>query len=211
MEEAETQIQTQSLINWLGTGSINLFGRPFSGKDTQANMLAKLFNCSVIGGGDIIRNSKRYDLHKELETGLLTPQTEYLKLVLPYLSLKKFAKKPLILSSLGRWHGEEPAIMKAAAESNHAIKMVIHLNIPESLVYKRWEAAKKLGDRGSRNDDTSNSIMTRLKEYTNKTLPVLDYYKQRGLLIEVDGSNSRKQVSEQIIKELIAASKNKVL
>lgn len=197
----ETKMQ---LKNWLGNGSINIFGRPFSGKDTQANLLANVFDCSVIGGGDIIRNSKHNYLRDDLKSGLLTPQDEYLKLVLPFLSLDKYTNKPLILSSLGRWHGEEPAILNAANESNHTIKAVIHLNIPEPLVYDRWQAAKELGDRGTRNDDNSNSIKTRLHEYLTKTIPVIEYYKKLGLLIEIDGTKSRNQVSEMIINKLVA-------
>lgn len=208
--EVTAEIKKQ-LKNWLGTSSINIFGRPFSGKDTQANMLAKLFNCSVIGGGDIIRNSKHNNLHNDLKSGLLTPQDEYLKLVLPFLSLDKYANKPLILSSLGRWHGEEPAIMQAASKSKHPIKIVLHLNISESLVYERWQTAKKLGDRGVRNDDNPDSIKTRLSEYTNKTLPVLDYYKKRNLLIEIDGAQPRSQVSKEIIQKLLRISSNKKL
>lgn len=47
----------QTIKQWLGKGAINIFGLPFSGKDTHGHQLAKLFDASIMGGGDILRNS----------------------------------------------------------------------------------------------------------------------------------------------------------
>ena len=194
---------TQKLLDWLGTGSINIFGRPFSGKDTQAKLLSEFFNASIIGGGDIIRKSGDPTMTSHIGTGQLTPQNDYLALILPYLNKQEFKNRPLILSSLGRWHGEEDSIMQSSKDSNHPIKAVINLEIDEAMVFERWEAAKQLSDRGDRNDDNSDSITTRLKEYKNKTLPVLDYYNKRGLLININGNQDRSRVTKAITKALI--------
>ncbi len=197
----------QTIKSWLGTGSINIFGRPFSGKDTQARTLADYFDASIIGGGDIIRSSTATSVKQTIDSGSLAPQKDYLRMVLPYLSHPEYTDKPLILSSLGRWHGEEEPIMQAAKESGHEIKAVIYLDIDDDIVMERWQAAKTLGDRGDRNDDNATSITKRLDEFRDKTLPVINYYDQHGLLIHIDGTSSPTAVTQEIISQLFTFSK----
>jgi len=48
--------EIKKIASWLGHGSINVIGCPFSGKDTQGEILVKLFNGVLIGGGDILRS-----------------------------------------------------------------------------------------------------------------------------------------------------------
>ncbi len=196
--------EIQKIREWLGSGAINVFGRPFSGKDTQAKKLSELFGASVIGGGDIIRSSGQQEMKDHIGTGRLTPQDQYLKLVLPYLSKKEYHNKPLILSSLGRWHGEEKPVTQAATDAKHPIMAAIYLDVPETIVLNRWEAARKIGDRGDRNDDNDTSIKKRLEEFRNKTIPVLDYYRQAGLLVEIDGTHDRDTVTNKILQMLQA-------
>lgn len=198
----EAQPETQKIIKWLGAGSINIFGRPFSGKDTQAKYLSKLFNAPVIGGGDIIRTSNHTSMKEHLKTGKLAPQNEYLSLILPHLSLETYDNKPLILSSLGRWKGEEQSIINSAKKAGHPLKMVIYLEIDEQTVITRWQKAKQLKDRGDRNDDNLNSIKTRLTEFNAKTLPVIEFYQNQGLLITVNGTLPRQNVTQAIYASL---------
>lgn len=204
MSKDITATEKKLLINWLGTGSINIFGRPFSGKDTQGKYLSHFFEAPLIGGGDIIRQSAdNPQMKKIIDKGELAPQADYLKLIIPYLSLQNFIGKPLILSSLGRWHGEEEPILSATQVTRHPVKAVINLEISENDVWERWEAAKHRQDRGERNDDNKNSITTRLSEYKNKTEPVLTYYKKSGLLITIDGTDKEEAVSQNIVKQLL--------
>lgn len=196
------------LQKWLGAGSINIFGRPFSGKDTQGKMLSNLFNAPLIGGGDIIRGSKNKTINNHVNAGFLAPQKEYLSLVLPYLSKTGYKDKSLILCSLGRWYGEEKEVLRATRNSGHKLKAVINLEIDEATVISRWEKAKQLGDRGFRNDDNINSIKTRLDEFNKKTVPVLEFYKQHDLLIQIDGLKPRQEVEKAIINALLAKAIN---
>jgi len=198
MQETELEI----IRTWLLTGSINIFGRPFSGKDTQARILSNVFNAPIIGGGDIIRASTHEQIKSHIATGKLAPQKEYLAMVLPYLKRVEYSDRPLIFSSLGRWHGEEEPICKSATEASHPLKAVIHLNISEEEVIARWRNAIKLGDRGNRDDDNQDSINVRLSEFKSKTLPVINYYKKRNLLIEVDGSQEKSKVTSDILNKL---------
>lgn len=176
------------IAEWLGTGSINIFGYPFAGKDTLAHNLAKELGAPVVSGGDILRSHEDQETIKKLmATGELFPTDYYLGIVLPFISQKQFEGKPLVLSSLGRWSGEEPTILKACEQAGHTIKAVLHLNVSTETVWQRFAASQKQQDRAHRHDDAAHILETRLQEYANKTLPVIEFYKDKGLLVEVDG------------------------
>ncbi|MGH7249642.1 MAG: nucleoside monophosphate kinase [Minisyncoccia bacterium] len=195
--------QIQKIKAWLGSGSINIFGRPFSGKDTQAHALTDSLGGVVIAGGAILRSYPDQEKIKELSaTGELFPIDFYLKVILPFLCKPEFNGKPLILSSVGRWHGEEPAIMKATADSGHPTKAVILLSLTEDDVWQRQKQAAVNQDRGKRLDDTHAALDIRLDEFRNKTMPAIEFYRQKRLLVEVDGTKSRQQVTKEILDKL---------
>ncbi len=192
-----------AIKKWLGTGSINIFGRPFAGKDTHGRELATLFNASLLGGGDILRNSVIPEHVKEhMRNGKLIPTDDYIAIVLPYLSKDEFAGKPLILSSVGRWHGEEEGVLEATEQAGHPVKAVLYLDLEEELVRSRWSGKNHVGERGERHDDTEEILEVRLEEYREKTLPVIEYYKQTELLIDIDSALEKHVVLDNIIDEL---------
>ncbi len=198
MSLVETEIK-----NWLGSGSINLFGLPYAGKDTQGELLAEKFGARLLGGGEILRGSVIPPHVKvAIDAGNLAPTQEYIDIVLPYLSRSEFANKPLILSAVGRWHGEETGVLQATKQSGHSIKAVIYLAIDESTLRRRWEATQSAGGRGERADDARDILDTRLAEFREKTLPVIETYREMGLLIEVDASVDVTTVNQQILSEL---------
>ncbi len=188
---------------WLGTGSINIFGRPFAGKDTQAKKLAEFFDGRLLGGGDILRGSVIPErAQKALQSGKLIPSEDYVNIVLPYLKKPEFQSKPLILSSVGRWHGEEDGVVSALNQSGHPLKAVIHLNMSDTDSFDRWQKRNINNDRNNRYDDTKEILSVRLDEYQQKTLPVIEYYRQIGFLIELDGRGTRDQVTQLILESL---------
>ena len=207
MNESANKNDIQIINEWLGTGSINIFGRPFSGKDTQGNRLVKLLDAKLIGGGDIIRQSNDIDVKEIVDKGNLAPQEYFLAMMLPYLEREEFKGFPLILSSLGRWHGEEEPILKTAEKAGHPVKVVITLTIQEDVVQARWRAAQNSNQRGNRRDDDEEHVATRMSEYRNKTIPVLNFYRSRNILIEVDGTQSPDSVTRDIIQGLLAVAK----
>ncbi|MBR3157175.1 nucleoside monophosphate kinase [Candidatus Saccharibacteria bacterium] len=199
----EDKIST--IKNWLGTGSINLFGLPMSGKDTQGIKLAKALNAKFLSSGMIIRAMEESNQKNYTGKGNLLPTSLFYEWVLPYFERKDLFNYPLVLSSIGRWHGEELQVMSVAAGANHEIKAVIVLNISEADVEKRFKEAKSLNDRGSRADDKSLEIFkTRLQEFRTKTIPVLKYYHDLNLLITVNGNQTREAVFNEIIDKLYA-------
>src|SRR5689334_5949064 len=130
----------KAVKDWLGSGSINIFGFPYAGKDTQGHRLAAELDARLVGSGDILRQRHIPAHVKKLHhSGKLFPTDIFLEFVLPYLSQKQLKGRPLVLSSVGRWHGEETPVLAAAAAAGHPIKAVLYLNISEATVWKRWK------------------------------------------------------------------------
>lgn len=196
-----TKIET--IKNWLECGSINIFGLPMSGKDTQGLKLAGALNGKFLSSGMIIRAMEQSTKQSLTNKGNLIPTNVFYEWVLPYFERRDLWNVPLILSSIGRWAGEEDEVMSVAAGSNHPIKAVILLNISEADVMNRWETAHTLNDRGARADDQTPEVFNnRLKEFREKTVPVLKHYKELGLLISIPGDKTREEVFETMINEL---------
>lgn len=194
--------QISTISDWLGSGAINIFGLPFAGKDDQTKRLAELFGVSNMSSGDILRASMTPEIKSYLDQGKLIPSELFVEVVLPYLSQPELQGKPLLLSSVGRWYGEEDGVMQVLDAANHSLKAVIYLIISRDDALKRLYKSKDLGDRGDRDDDDEKLLITRFEEFENKTMPVIDHYRQLGLLIEIDATKSREEVHNTILEKL---------
>ena len=204
-----TTTDIEIITQWLGTGAINIFGLPFAGKDTHGHRLAELFGASIMGGGDILRNSVIPPHVKEIiDSGRLAPTDDYVRIVLPYLSREEFADRPLVLSSVGRWHGEEPGVIEAAAAANHPLKAVLFLSVSEEVAHERFVASREDETRGKRADDAEHILATRFTEFRDKTLPVIESYREKGMLIEVDGNPPKDEVHQTILRGLLRLAQN---
>jgi adenylate kinase len=183
---------------WLGSGSINIFGIQFSGKDTQGRLLANTLDCPLIGGGDILRSSEIPDRAKEaLKLGKYIDSQDYLNIMLPYFNRTELVNRPLILSSVGRWIGEEVSVIEALQSSGHQIKAVVYLKLDEDESYKRLDKS----DRG-RDDDHHENLRSRINEFKSKTLPVVEAYKKYCPVLEIDGSPAPEKVFSNLINSL---------
>lgn len=201
-----------TIKNWLATGSINIFGPPYAGKDTHGRFLADKLGAELLGGGDILRSKAMPDSIKALHrSGKLFPTDVYFQMVLPYLQQGKFTGKSLVLSSIGRRQGEEEGVLEAAKKAGHPIKAVIYLNADDKVVWERWENSDSRQSRGDREDEARNVLQVRLSEFRDKTLPVVDFYKRQGLLIEVDSDRPKGVVRQSILDGLLEFSKRQVL
>jgi adenylate kinase len=197
--------KTPQIKDWLGSGSINFFGLPFAGKDSQARRLADRLGGIVLGGGDILRNSTiPATTQAIMNVGELIPTQDFINIVLPYLSKPAFKGHPLMLSSVGRWHGEEAGVIGALKESDHELKVVIYLALDEAIAIGRLDLEENETERGVRTDDDREKLLKRIDEFNQKTMPVIEYYRDSGLLIEVDASLSKEEVERAILEQLIA-------
>ena len=200
----EQKIET--IKNWLGTGSINVFGLPFSGKDTVGVRLAELLGAKFLSSGLILRAAEKEDpvLASEISSGSLASTQTFRNIILPYFGRDELKGAPIILSSVGRWEGEEFPVMDAAKNADHEIKAVVLLNISEEEAMKRWTASKELGDRGDRSDDREQSVIdNRFKEFREKTMPVIETYRKMGILLPIQATGTREEVFDNVIDALI--------
>ncbi len=198
----------QKIKQWLGTGSINIFGLPFAGKDTHGRKLAELFDAPLLSSGEVFRSSRDIlppEELKTLDTGGLPSSDVFLKLFTPYFAKEEFAGKPLILSSVGRWIGEEQGIIKAAQDSGHPIKAVVYLHLSEDIVRQRLQKSQEIGDR-IRPEDSAEHLVTRIDEFNAKTLPVIEKYRDMGMVIEVNSDAPKTEVLGNILARLFMAA-----
>ena len=204
MEEQNLIDKLAKIKSWLGTGSLNVFGLPMSGKDTVGERLAKDLGAKFLSSGIIIRAFEAEQNQNMTGSGQLIPTNTFYDIILPYFSREEMKDDSLILSSVGRWSGEEDKIMEAAKNGGHEIKAVVLLDLTEADVKSRFEAAKRLNDRGERADDANLEIFeTRIREFNEKTVPVLNHYDELKLLIRVPADGSRNEVYSSVVDKLV--------
>ena len=190
---------------WLKTGSINIFGLPMSGKDTVGVKLAEDLSARFLSSGMIIRAMEEETKNKMTGNGELIPTDLFYEWILPYFERDDLKNEALVLSSVGRWSGEENEVMESAKNAGHEIKAVILLETSPEDVMKRWEIVNSLGDeqRTVRDDDkTLDTFKVRIKEFEEKTEPVISHYDELKLLIRVNGNQDRDIVYQETIDAL---------
>ena len=204
MEKMNLNEKLEKIKSWLGTGSLNIFGLPMSGKDTVGMRLAEDLQAKFLSSGIIIRAYEAEQNKDMTGSGKLIPTNTFYDIILPYFSREELRNDSLILSSVGRWSGEEDKIMEAAKAGGHEIKAVVLLDLTEEEVKNRFEAAKELNDRGERADDANIEVFeTRLAEFREKTLPVLNHYDELKMLVKVPASGNRDEVYTNVIDRLV--------
>lgn len=209
-----------------------ILGPQGSGKGTQALFLAEHFGATHIEVGRMLRKMAREDseLGKELyEIIHVKKDLVSDKIVLKSL-IEEFKKvdpeRGIILDGAPRRIEQIKEVERAFDDSGRKIDKIVFLNISdeESIerVSKRYSCPKcrkhfALGenlldpndlcpDCGShveqRKDDTEEGIKKRLSIFKEQTLPVVEYYRDKGVLAEIDGTKSKKEIFDDIINKL---------
>ncbi|MCL2444847.1 nucleoside monophosphate kinase [Candidatus Saccharibacteria bacterium] len=195
-----------AIRQWLGTGSINIFGLPFSGRETTGRSLALALGAVYISGGEIIRHSGRQLSRTSLRTtnnGGLLPATDFENLILPYLKNETYRDYPLILDSVGRRMNEGHDTVDAAAAGGHPIKIAIVLNVSENEARNRWKISRLAHDRDDHLDDREERYLDeRFALFRKETEPVIAAYRHDGILIAVHGNQERPAVVAEAIDKL---------
>ena len=201
--------QIEKIKTWLGTGSINIFGIQFSGKDTVGERLAEVLDAEFVSSGDIVRSARKKSDDEQIkkaakitDSGVMMPMDEYKELICSHLRNDAPIDRALVLSSVGRWIGEEGPVMEALKEGGHDTKAVILLKISQEEVFARWEIVGGSRNDGRVDDINKEKVLRRLDEFRNKTLPVIDIYRKMGILIEINGEQSREEVFDEVINKL---------
>ena len=212
---------------------IVMLGAPGAGKGTQAKLIAEAYNIPHISTGDIFRaNIKNStELGKKakeyMDKGLLVPDELTCDLVVDRLS-QDDAKNGYVLDGFPRTIPQAEALTEALKKRNEAIDFALDVDVPDENIVKRmsgrracincgatyhiiYAAPKKEGicdkcgnELVLRDDDKPETVQKRLTVYHDQTQPLIEYYKNAGVLHELDGTKDINDIFASI-KELLGA------
>jgi adenylate kinase len=185
---------------------ILMVGAPGAGKGTQADQIAKQFGITHIASGDLLRRhiADGTAIGKTVEElvnkGELVPDAVIMDMLRkPVLAANETGG--YVLDGFPRTLEQAEAAYRTAGSLGVGIQIAVHLEVPEDELIRRMLARA----RGA--DDTVDVIRHRIKVYEDKTRPLLDYYAQRELLIQVNGARPVTEVTWSIVVQLQRAFK----
>ncbi|MCU4175276.1 adenylate kinase [Carboxylicivirga sp. N1Y90] len=184
--------------------NIALFGPPGAGKGTQSEFLIKKYNLFYISTGDILRKELKEETKLGLEAksiiaegGLVSDE------IIVQIIEKTIKSNPdvhgFLFDGFPRTFVQAYILEGLMIKLNTTLDKLISIEVPQEESIKRLLAR---GETSGRMDDNEEVIRNRLKEYDEKTLPVLNFYKERGNYEAVDGLRPIKKVTSAIKKHV---------
>jgi adenylate kinase len=179
-----------------------LMGPPGSGKGTQAEVLAgrlgvpaistgEIFRASVAGETELGRKAKQY-----LDAGEYVPDQLTNAMVRERLA-EDDTRSGFLLDGYPRTLDQVAVLDELLAAQDRRLEAVVELEVdPEELVQRLLRRA----ELEHRSDDTEEIVRRRLQVYTEQTLPLIEVYAERGLVIPVDGAGEMDEVSQRILQ-----------
>jgi len=187
--------------------NIALFGAPGAGKGTQSAYLIEKYGLSYISTGEILRKELKSESKLGLEAksiiesgGLVSD--EIIVQIIEKFILEHKNSKGFLFDGFPRTYIQAYILEGLLIKLHSSLFALLNINISDE------EATKRLLLRGKdsgRADDNIEVIQHRLKAYHEKTVPVLDFYKEKGNLVDIDGMGSISEIQERISKSLEAS------
>ena len=207
--------------------NIVLLGPPGAGKGTQAEILKKAFNILHVSTGDILRDTVKSNspigkkVSGYMEKGELVPDEIVTSLVNERIG-KSDAARGVILDGYPRTRAQAEALDRALKETGKEMKAVLYMRTSEKVAIQRLSGrrvCKKCGknyhvtnmppvkenmcdicggELYQRKDDNPETVKNRLRVYEDSTKDLVEYYRTRSLLREVDGDSSAEKLFEEI-------------
>jgi len=178
-----------------------LFGPPGAGKGTQAVAISEAFSLPHIATGDIFRDNVRNetDLGRQakeyMDQGALVPDDVVIAMVDERLT-RDDVSDGFLLDGFPRTVAQAKALDEVLTGHGTAVDAVLRLLVDdEELVSRLLQRAQEQG----RSDDTREVVQTRLQVYREETEPLVDRYRQQGVLHEIDGQGSIDEVRERVL------------
>jgi adenylate kinase len=180
--------------------NIIIFGAPGSGKGTQGENLTKRYNLTHISTGEVLRDK----IERQTELGILADtymskgQLVPDNLVIDMLSefiANNSESKGYILDGFPRTLPQGEAMDKILEEQNESINVVLWLDVDDDELIARL---LKRGKDSGREDDTFDTIKSRLAVYYRKTEPLKDFYSKQGKLAQIDGTGTVDEIFSRI-------------
>lgn len=205
-----------------------LIGSPGSGKGTVAASLQDKFKVAHISTGDMFRAhiSDQTELGQAvrdyLEIGQLVPDDITINMVKERLS-QPDCKRGFMLDGFPRTITQAQALDAILEEQNLPIEAVINLVVPDELVIKRISNRRICSSCGEsfsisfnpskvegicdecsgnliqREDDRPETVLDRLETFRHFTRPLLDYYRDRAIVFDIDNSNNSENAIRSIL------------
>jgi len=175
---------------------IILIGIQGSGKSTQGTLLSEKLGIPYLSTGHIFRKiaRERTPLGKQIKVvmnaGLLISDAQTLKIVNEYLNRPEY-RQGYILDGF-------PRTLHQAKTFRNGIDKVIYLIISDKEAL--WRISGRNGE--VREDETLMAIRKRIDSFHKFTEPVIEFYKKKGQLIEVDGEQPVNKIHDEILKKL---------
>jgi adenylate kinase len=184
-----------------------LLGPPGAGKGTQAQLLVErlgipqistgdMLRAAVAAGSEVGRQAKSY-----MDAGKLVPDAVVIGVAEQRLG-RPDAKQGFILDGFPRTAAQAEALDRMLPTLGCRLERCVALTVDEDELVKRLLRRAELEGRS---DDNETSIRTRMREYREKTEPLIAYYRGRGVLREVDGLGEIEDVARRIAQALDGA------
>jgi len=179
-------------------------GPPGAGKGTQAQVVADRFGIPAISTGDIFRSNVSQGTELGVEAKRYMDAGEYVpdsvtNLMVRHRIDEPDAEKGFLLDGYPRTLAQVDELDGMIEHTGHRLDAVVVLTVdPEELVRRLTARAQSEG----RSDDTEDVIRRRQEVYTEQTEPLIEVYRGRGLLHEVDGIGEVDEVSNRILDSL---------
>ena len=181
-----------------------LMGPPGAGKGTQAKFVAARFGIPAISTGDIFRanvsqgtplgvEAKRY-----MDAGEYVPDEVTNSMVANRIT-EPDAQPGFLLDGYPRTLAQVEELDSMIAATGHALDVVVVLTADEDVLVQRLLARAVTEGRA---DDTEDVIRRRQEIYGEQTTPLIDVYRGRGLLVEVDGLGEVDEITGRIFAAL---------
>jgi adenylate kinase len=210
---------------------IVLLGPPGVGKGTQAKILSEANKLAHISSGDLFRENikNQTDLGRLaksiMDKGELVPDDVTIAMIKDRIS-RPDCEAGAILDGFPRTPAQADALEKMLAEFKGQVDKVPYITAAETILIERisgrWtcranghvyhekfsppkEAGKCDIDSSEiyqRDDDKIETVTRRIKVYLEQTAPLIDYYRQRGKLVEIDGTQPVEKVTELLLSAL---------
>jgi adenylate kinase len=208
-----------------------LLGPPGAGKGTQARLLGEKFEACQVSTGDILRKAvaDQSPLGKEasdyIKRGALVPDSVIVNLVAERLK-QKDCQQSFILDGFPRTIPQAQGLEKILRKMGLGLQSVLLVQVPHAVIVERLAGRRTCKNCGAlyhlnfnsstkegtcdrcggellqRDDDREETISARLKVYENQTAPLIDYYRERGILREIDGVGSVEDIRRRLIQAL---------
>jgi adenylate kinase len=217
--------------NRLAGTRVVLLGPPGAGKGTQAKLLHEVIQGCQISTGDILRQAvaEKTPLGKEaasyIDRGALVPDDLILNLVGQRIKEKDCANG-FLLDGFPRTVAQAEGLQQILKSLGQELDGVLSVQVPPQVVVERLSGRRSCKDCGAmyhitlspskkdgvcdrcdgalyqRTDDNPETIETRLKVYDSQTAPLVDYYRKRGLLRQIDGVGSVEEIHNRVMEVL---------